>query len=118
MSTDANARGARATLGHVRGLDGMHALSVPAIFAFHTGLHSPPGGFDGVDSFFVLSGFLITSLLVEESGGTGTILLRRTRPPAPTPRPPRVAHGPGLCHHRPPHGSRACPASRPACRRS
>ncbi|MGO8823872.1 MAG: acyltransferase family protein [Acidimicrobiales bacterium] len=77
MSTDANARGARPTLGHIRGLDGIRALSVLAIIAFHTGLNSVPGGFYGVDSFFVLSGFLITSLLVTEWGGTGTIRLRR-----------------------------------------
>ena len=77
MSTDANARGGRPTLGHVRGLDGIRALSVLAIIAFHSGLSSVPGGFYGVDSFFVLSGFLITSLLVKEWDGTGTIRLRR-----------------------------------------
>jgi peptidoglycan/LPS O-acetylase OafA/YrhL len=64
-------------LGHIRGLDGIRALSVLSIIAFHTGLNSVPGGFYGVDSFFVLSGFLITSLLVREWGGTGTIKLRR-----------------------------------------
>ena len=77
MSTDANARGRRPTLGHIRGLDGIRALSVLAIIAFHTGLNSVPGGFYGVDSFFVLSGFLITSLLLKEWGGSGTIRLRR-----------------------------------------
>ncbi len=77
MSTDANARGGRPTLGHIRGLDGIRALSVLAIIAFHTGLNSVPGGFYGVDSFFVLSGFLITSLLLKEWNGSGTIRLRR-----------------------------------------
>jgi peptidoglycan/LPS O-acetylase OafA/YrhL len=80
MSTDANAPGApgaRPTLGHIRGLDGVRALSVLAIIAFHTGLNSVPGGFYGVDAFFVLSGFLITSLLVKEWDGTGSIRLRR-----------------------------------------
>lgn len=82
MRTDANARGAQPTLGHIRGLDGIRALSVLAIIAFHTGLNSVPGAFYGVDSFFVLSGFLITPLLVKEWsgvgwGGTGTIRLRR-----------------------------------------
>ena len=43
MSTDANARGRRPTLGHIRGLDGIRALSVLAIIAFHTGLSSVPG---------------------------------------------------------------------------
>ena len=45
-------------MGHIRGLDGIRALSVLAIIAFHTGLNSVPGGFYGVDSFFVLSGYL------------------------------------------------------------
>ena len=66
MSTDANARAPRPSLGHIPGLDGIRALSVLAIIAFHTGLNSVPGGFYGVDAFFVLSGFLITSLLVKE----------------------------------------------------
>jgi peptidoglycan/LPS O-acetylase OafA/YrhL len=64
-------------MGHIRGLDGIRALSVLAIIAFHTGLNSVPGGFYGVDSFFVLSGFLITSLLVREWSSSGTIRLRR-----------------------------------------
>ena len=53
MGTDANAPGARPTMGHIRGLDGIRALSVLAIIAFHTGLNSVPGGFYGVDSFFI-----------------------------------------------------------------
>src|SRR5579872_5879091 len=77
MSTDANARGDRPSLGHIPGLDGVRALSVLAIIAFHTGLNSVPGGYYGVDAFFVLSGFLITSLLVKEWGSSGTIRLRR-----------------------------------------
>ena len=64
-------------MGHIRGLDGIRALSVLAIIAFHAGLNSVPGGFSGVDSFFVLSGFLITSLLVREWNGTRTIRLGR-----------------------------------------
>ncbi len=77
MSTDANAPGARPSLGHIRGLDGVRAFAVLSIIAFHTGLNSLPGGFYGVDAFFVLSGFLITALLVKEWGGTGTIRLTR-----------------------------------------
>ncbi len=77
MSTDANAPGTSPTLGHIRGLDGVRAVSLLAIIAFHTGLHSVPGGFFGVDSFFVLSVFLSTSLLVKEWGGSGTIRLSR-----------------------------------------
>ena len=77
MDTDANAPEGHPRLSRIRGLDGIRALSVLAIIAFHTGLNSVPGGFYGVDSFFVLSGFLITSLLVKEWTGTGTIRLRR-----------------------------------------
>ena len=77
MSTDANAPERRPSLGHIRGLDGIRAMSVLAIIAFHSGLNSVPGGYYGVDSFFVLSGFLITSLLVKEWGVSGTVRLRR-----------------------------------------
>ncbi len=77
MSTDANALEHRPSLGHIRGLDGIRAMSVLAIIAFHSGLNWLPGGYYGVDSFFVLSGFLITSLLVKEWGTSGTIRLRR-----------------------------------------
>ncbi len=77
MSTDANAPEHRPSLGHIRGLDGIRAMSVLAIIAFHSGLSSVPGGYYGVDSFFVLSGFLITSLLVKEWGTSGTVRLRR-----------------------------------------
>src|SRR5271154_2848432 len=77
MDTDANAPGGHPRLSRIRGLDGIRALSVLAIIAFHSGLNSVPGGYYGVDSFFVLSGFLITSLLVKEWGVSGTVRLRR-----------------------------------------
>ncbi len=77
MSTDANALDGRPRLGHIGGLDGIRALSVLAIIAFHTGLSWAPGGFYGVDTFFVLSGYLITSLLVTEWAASGTIKLTR-----------------------------------------
>ncbi len=76
MSRDANARGRQATLGHLRGLDGVRAFSVLAIIAYHSDIPGVPGGFYGVDSFFVLSGFLITSLLLAEWGSSATIRLR------------------------------------------
>lgn len=57
---------------HVSALDGIRAVAVAAVLAFHGGLPGVPGGFLGVDVFFVLSGYLITSLLLAEwtrSGG-------------------------------------------------
>jgi peptidoglycan/LPS O-acetylase OafA/YrhL len=45
-------------------LDGLRMLAVAAVMAFHFGLPRATGGFLGVDVFFVLSGFLITSLLL------------------------------------------------------
>jgi peptidoglycan/LPS O-acetylase OafA/YrhL len=59
------------------GLDGVRALAVGAVLVFHGGVAGLPGGFLGVDAFFVLSGFLITSLLLTERDGTGRIDLVR-----------------------------------------
>lgn len=56
--------------------DGIRAIAVLSVVAFHC--HAMPrGGFIGVDVFFVLSGFLITSLLRAELRGTGKIALGR-----------------------------------------
>jgi len=54
------------TKTHARapGLDGVRALAVLAVIGFHEGASELSGGFLGVDIFFVLSGFLITDLLV------------------------------------------------------
>ncbi|WNC88887.1 acyltransferase [Paraburkholderia sp. FT54] len=58
----------------IAGLDGLRALSVIAVFLAHTGLAGVVGGgYVGVDVFFVLSGYLITSLLVAERLRTGRI---------------------------------------------
>ncbi|HZC41251.1 MAG TPA: acyltransferase family protein [Streptosporangiaceae bacterium] len=59
------------------GLDGVRALAVLAVMAFHEGLRAAPGGFLGVDIFFVLSGFLITDLLVTRYDLRGGLDLRR-----------------------------------------
>jgi peptidoglycan/LPS O-acetylase OafA/YrhL len=65
---------------HMRGLDGIRACSVAAVLIYHLGTTGGrqflPGGFLGVDIFFVLSGFLITSLLLAEQDKTGTISVR------------------------------------------
>ncbi|RJQ73762.1 acyltransferase [Pseudonocardiaceae bacterium YIM PH 21723] len=56
---------------HVAGLDGLRAFAVVGAMLFHAGVL--PGGFLGVDLFFVLSGFLITGLLLHEADRTGRI---------------------------------------------
>ncbi|MDE0802911.1 MAG: acyltransferase family protein [Acidimicrobiales bacterium] len=65
---------ARPTIEHVPALDGLRGLAVVAVLAFHA--DHLRGGYLGVDAFFVLSGFLITALLLVEHGGTGRIDLR------------------------------------------
>ncbi|MDQ7878308.1 acyltransferase family protein [Microbacterium sp. QXD-8] len=60
------------------GLDGMRAIAVTLVVFYHLfPLHLLPGGFLGVDVFFVISGFLITSLLLRERTATGRIALGR-----------------------------------------
>lgn len=66
---------ARVGLGYRRWLDGLRGIAILLVLAFHLGI--VPGGFLGVDLFFVLSGFLITRLLLEEWQETGTISFRR-----------------------------------------
>jgi peptidoglycan/LPS O-acetylase OafA/YrhL len=60
----------------VRGLDGLRALAVMAVLLYHADWKSVPGGFLGVDVFFVLSGYLITSLLLREWQSTGGFSFR------------------------------------------
>jgi peptidoglycan/LPS O-acetylase OafA/YrhL len=57
-------------------LDGIRALAVLAVLAAHASYNHYPGGFLGVEVFFVLSGFLITSLLTREFRDTGRISRR------------------------------------------
>jgi hypothetical protein len=65
-------------------IDGLRAIAVLAVILFHFGWATLPGGFLGVDIFFVISGFLITQLLSEPSdlswrGRLGSFYLRRAR---------------------------------------
>ena len=53
-------------LAYLPALDGVRACAVAAVMLFHGGIPHMDGGFMGVDAFFVLSGFLITSLLIGE----------------------------------------------------
>jgi peptidoglycan/LPS O-acetylase OafA/YrhL len=58
-------------------LDGLRAVAVIAVVLFHTWPDKLPGGWAGVDLFFVLSGYLITQILVREWTSTGQIDFRR-----------------------------------------
>jgi peptidoglycan/LPS O-acetylase OafA/YrhL len=69
---------------NVPALDGLRAVAILSVMAFHAPLRFALGGSLGVDVFFVLSGWLITSILIDEAERTGTIdyaafLGRRTR---------------------------------------
>ena len=70
--------------GRIQGLDGLRALAVGLVVVYHLLPDRLPGGFIGVDVFFVISGFLITTLLLREVRRNGymnmpTFWLRRIR---------------------------------------
>ncbi|PWK63351.1 peptidoglycan/LPS O-acetylase OafA/YrhL [Streptomyces sp. CG 926] len=56
-------------------IEGLRAVAVLSVLAFHAGIPWTTGGFVGVDVFFVISGYLITGLLVREAITTGRIRL-------------------------------------------
>jgi len=62
--------------GYRPDIDGLRAIAVVLIVLYHIGFAGLPGGYVGVDVFFVISGFLITGLLVRELDQTGTLSLR------------------------------------------
>ncbi len=59
------------SMGYQPSLDGLRALSVIAVIFYHAGFSWMHGGFFGVEVFFVVSGFLITSLLLDERDRSG-----------------------------------------------
>ncbi len=61
--------------GRIEGLDGLRAFAVLVVLAFHLWPSKVPGGFLGVDFFFVISGYLITTLLLREKAKNGHIKL-------------------------------------------
>ncbi|HIY67639.1 MAG TPA: acyltransferase, partial [Candidatus Agrococcus pullicola] len=61
--------------GHIAGLDGLRAIAVGLVLVYHLFPGLLQGGFIGVDVFFVISGFLITTLLLREHAKTGRIAL-------------------------------------------
>lgn len=58
-------------------VEGLRAVAVGAVLLYHAGLPFARGGYVGVDVFFVISGFLITGLLLTEIERTGTVSLAR-----------------------------------------
>ncbi len=74
----------RPPVARLTGLDGLRAIAVLAVLAYHAGLGVAQGGFLGVEVFFVISGYLITALLLAEHRRSGRIdtvrfWLRRAR---------------------------------------
>ncbi|MGI9665928.1 MAG: acyltransferase family protein [Acidimicrobiia bacterium] len=64
-------------LPYMRGIDGLRAIAVMAVLFYHADFTWARGGFLGVEVFFVISGYLITSLLLVEWLRTGTIGLKQ-----------------------------------------
>ncbi len=62
---------------YVTGIDGLRAIAVLMVFAYHLRLPFARGGLLGVTVFFVISGFLITRILVSELESTGTIDMKK-----------------------------------------
>lgn len=61
--------------GYQPALDGLRAVALLGVIGYHAGIDWLRGGFLGVSTFFTLSGFLITTLLLQERSSTGTIAL-------------------------------------------
>ncbi|MDQ4501752.1 acyltransferase [Sinomonas sp. ASV322] len=64
-------------LGHVPALDGLRAVAITLVVVYHAIMPAHFGGAGGVDVFFVLSGFLITTLLLEEYDARKAVSFRR-----------------------------------------
>ncbi|WP_394770970.1 acyltransferase family protein [Lacisediminihabitans sp.] len=75
VTTPATVPSSDRRVGRFAGLDGLRAIAVVAVILFHLTPGAVPGGYLGVDVFFVISGFLITGLLLRERESTGRIRL-------------------------------------------
>ncbi len=62
---------------YIPALDGIRAVAVLLVFAYHSEFSAASGGFVGVDVFFVLSGYLITGILYREISETGSLRFGR-----------------------------------------
>jgi len=61
--------------GYRKEIDGLRALAVVPVILFHVGFEAFSGGFVGVDVFFVISGYLITSIiLMQKAANTFSLL--------------------------------------------
>ena len=74
--TSGSGSGSGSKLPYFPGLDGLRGIAVIAVLLFHGGFSWAVGGYLGVSTFFTLSGFLITSLLLAERTTTRTVNLR------------------------------------------
>ena len=70
-------RAAISAVPYLPGLDGMRAIAVAVVMVYHANSAWLPGGFLGVEVFFVISGYLITLLLIGEHERTGSVSLRQ-----------------------------------------
>src|SRR3954470_15193218 len=70
-----NGRGVGPSASHRADIQGLRALAVLLVVLAHAGVGFVSGGFVGVDVFFVLSGFLITGLLLAEARRSGSVSL-------------------------------------------
>ncbi len=67
---------AKRSIRHIAAIDGLRAIAVIAVLLYHLGLAWIPGGFLGVDLFFVISGYVITRLLLDSIQRSGGLDLR------------------------------------------
>jgi peptidoglycan/LPS O-acetylase OafA/YrhL len=77
LRNDAPTASAPARTGFRPDIQGLRAVAVVLVLLFHAGVPGVPGGFVGVDVFFVISGYLITSMIVTEVMETGRLRLGR-----------------------------------------
>jgi peptidoglycan/LPS O-acetylase OafA/YrhL len=61
---------------HISSIDGLRAIAVTAVLLYHLGLSWIPGGFLGVDLFFVISGYVITRLILDSINQSSALDLR------------------------------------------
>ena len=61
---------------YIHSVDGLRAVAVLAVLLYHLGIDWIPGGFLGVDLFFVISGYVITGLILDSIDRSGTLDLK------------------------------------------